>query len=138
LKVYSLSKKERIKNKKDFEMVFSRGKTIFSKSGKLKAVFLQTDWKDVPVKIAVGVSKKAGNAVWRNRIKRLIKDSFRKNKPVTTDKITSKTKTIYIFFATNRLNQKYNKTLTLNDISPDVLNLIKQIEFEINKSVSVT
>lgn len=127
MKEHSLSKKERIKSTKEFEMVFSQGKTIYSKSGKFKAVFTQTVRKDSSVKIAVGVSRKAGNAVWRNRVKRLLRESYRSIKTELTSRISSDSRTLLIFFTTSRLNQKKNRLLYLNDFLPEVSDLLYQI-----------
>ena len=127
MKEHSLSKKERIKSKKEFEMVFSQGKTIYSKSGKLKAVFIQTERKEVPVKIAVGVSRKAGNAVWRNRVKRLLRESYRLNKSELASQISSDSNTILIFLTTSRFNQKKNNCLNLKDFLPGVAEIFVQI-----------
>ena len=79
-KQQGLSPAERIKSKKDFDELYSSGKILISSNKKIKAIFLIKDNPDEGVKIAAVVSKKLGNAVWRNRIKRLIKETYRLNK----------------------------------------------------------
>ncbi len=79
--------KERLKSKKEIELLFSEGKTIVKHPIRLvyrEAVFDD----DVSIKTAVSVSKRHfKTAVDRNRIKRLLRESYRKNKylvPKTT------------------------------------------------------
>ena len=61
----------RLKRTKDFDLVFKKGKKIYSNS--LTLVYLPS--KELKVGFALG--KKHGKAVRRNRIKRLLRESFR-------------------------------------------------------------
>ncbi len=81
MKNFGISKKERIKSRKEFQQVFFCGNKIFSKNHKLKAIYLINEniSKD-EIKVAFTAHKKAGKAVWRNRIKRLLRESYRLNK----------------------------------------------------------
>lgn len=83
------------------------------------------------VKIAAAISKKAGNAVWRNRVRRLIKESYRLNKLAVLTKCQEKKMVLKIIFSANFLNEKNNKTIKYNDISKPVLDIINRIENEI-------
>ena len=65
----------RLKKKKDFDLVFKKGKRFFSES--LTLVYLPS--KELKVGFAVG--KKHGGSVVRNRIKRLLRESFRSFSP---------------------------------------------------------
>jgi ribonuclease P protein component len=71
-----LSKKNRIKNKKDFEENFKKGKRLF---GSFYIVIYKKNDFSYP-RIGVSVSKKVGKAHKRNYEKRLIRDFFRKKK----------------------------------------------------------
>jgi ribonuclease P protein component len=73
---------ERLKSKKRIDQLFAEGQslTVFP----LKLVFLQTE-HDSPYLYQVGVSASKRNfksAVQRNRIKRLMRESYRKNKEI--------------------------------------------------------
>lgn len=61
----------RLKRKSDFDKLFSKGKKAYSKS--LTMLYFPSE----DFKIGYPVSKKHGNAVKRNRIKRLLRASAR-------------------------------------------------------------
>ena len=65
----------RLKKAKEIDLVFKTGTPIYSKS--LTILYLESD----QTKVAYCVSKKHGKSVMRNRIKRLLRESFRKHIP---------------------------------------------------------
>lgn len=132
MKKYSLSLKERIKGKKTFDRIYNSGKTVFSANKKLKAVYISdVSSIDPGVKIAAAVSSKAGNAVWRNRVKRLIKEAFRLNKESIAEKCKKENLCLRIVFSPNFLNEKKNKKINFQEILPPVFEIISRIENEI-------
>lgn len=131
MKKFSLSGNERIKGKKQFEIIYASGKTIISGDKKLKAVFAINHFEKSGVKIAAAISKKAGSAVWRNRIKRLIKESYRLNKDTLVASCNEKKITLHIIFSSYRLNEKMNKAIAYKDVFPPVIDIIKKIQNEI-------
>ncbi len=68
----------RLKKEKDFDLVFKKGKRLFSY--KLSLQYLPS--KELKVGFAVG--KKHGGSVKRNRIKRILRESFRSFEPQIT------------------------------------------------------
>ena len=66
----------RLKKEKDFNLVFRNGKRAYSDS--LSAVFIPSE----ALKAGFAVGKKHGGSVKRNRIKRLMRESFRSFIPV--------------------------------------------------------
>ena len=68
----------RLKKEKDFNLVFKQGKRLFSETVTL--IYLPA--KELKVGYAVG--KKHGCSVKRNRIKRLLRESFRSFTPYLT------------------------------------------------------
>ena len=66
----------RLKKSKDFDKVFKNGQKAFGKN--LRIIYL----KQAEIKVGYCVSKKHGNSVQRNRIKRLLREAFRENIPL--------------------------------------------------------
>lgn len=128
MKKYSLSKKERIVGKKLFDTIYKNGLIFFSDDKKIKTIFLFEKNSEKPfVKISVAISKKAGTAVWRNRIKRLLRESYRLNKSVLVEFVKSEKLNLNIVFSANDLNQKNNRKINLDEIMPDVVNVLDKI-----------
>ena len=77
---YSYGKKEKLKSQKLVEILFSEGKSLSVYP--LRMVFLKTnDSENVTIKCGVSVSKRNfKKAVDRNRIKRLLRETYRLNK----------------------------------------------------------
>ena len=61
----------RLKKEKDFNLVFNKGKRLYSQC--LTVIYFPSS----SVKAGFAVSKKHGGSVKRNRIKRLLRESFR-------------------------------------------------------------
>jgi len=78
---FSFPKKEKLKSRKLIEQLFAEGKSI--KVRNVKLLFLETELlQDVPFQVGVTVPKKNfKSAVKRNRIKRLLREAYRLNKP---------------------------------------------------------
>jgi ribonuclease P protein component len=132
VKIFSLNQEERVKKKSDFEKVYSSGKTFYSSGLLIKSIYTIDPYKNFEgVKIAVAVSKKAGKAFWRNRIKRLIKEAYRLNKISIVEKARKKNVGVMIVFNPNRLSESKNKKVLLNDIKENVIELINNIQQQI-------
>lgn len=132
MKTFGLSKSERLTSKKDFDSVFSSGKTIYSADNKIRAKYLvKNDTALAGVKFAAAVSRKAGKAVWRNRIKRLIKESYRHNKSVLWDVCTEKSCLLMLVISPNSLNQKNSYKIKLAEVMPPVSEVLMKINKEI-------
>ena len=65
----------RLKREKDFNLVFRKGKRAFSRD--LTMVYFPSK----EIKVGFAVSKKHGGSVKRNKIKRLLRESFRSFMP---------------------------------------------------------
>ena len=77
---YGFPKKEKLKSKKLIDQLFTEGKSV--SSFPIKLIYIQTKLPlDVPIQAGVTVPKKNfKSAVKRNRIKRLLRESYRLNK----------------------------------------------------------
>ncbi len=76
----SFPKKEKLKNKKLIDQLFVGGKSVTSYP--IKLFYIKADLSsEVPIQAGVTVPKKNfKSAVKRNRIKRLLRESYRRNK----------------------------------------------------------
>lgn len=132
MKNFGLSKNERVKLKKDFFKIFTEGQVLYSSENKLKAnYFIESSVNDFGVKAAFVVSKKTGNAVWRNRVKRLLRVAYRLNKSALIEQCDIKNKKLLVAFSPNTFNQKKNKKLNLDFIYSDFLSLVEQLKEKI-------
>ena len=127
MKNFSLTRYERVKKKSDFEKIYSSAKVLFSSDRLIKVHFLFVDSGTTGIKIAAAVSRKSGKAVWRNRLKRLIKESYRINKNPLLEKVLNNSTQMLLVFSPNRLSETSNKKIYLRDVSPGVVELMNKI-----------
>ena len=82
---HTLGKLERLKSKKLIEKLYEQGSSV--KSFPLRMVYLQTKHtSDFPAQVGFSVSKRNfKSAVDRNRIKRLLRESYRLQKEILYD-----------------------------------------------------
>jgi ribonuclease P protein component len=73
----SFAQHERIKRKSDFQRVYTQGKKRVSSSFIL---YCTIDSNRKYRRLGITASKKVGNAVTRNRCKRIVREVFRRNK----------------------------------------------------------
>ena len=132
MKKFSLSKGERVKHKKDFQKIYSIGKILYSSQNRLKVnYYLESSVNDFGIKAAFVVSKKAGNAVWRNRVKRLMREAYRNNKSTLTELCSSKKLQLLLSFSPNSINQKQNKRIKLDFILHDFIGLLERVKSKV-------
>jgi ribonuclease P protein component len=132
LKKFGLSAHEKIKSRKDFEELYSKGITLVSSTKKIKAIYI-VDQNSIKsgVKICIAIGHKSGNAVWRNRVKRLVRESYRLNKQIIIKKAEGFSSFIRIIFSPYSINMRKNKNIYLNDIMPDVIDIMSRISINV-------
>ena len=87
--LFSFSKKERLKNKVEIESLFSEGNRFFEYP--FNVIWKVDSNSDYTLKMAVSVpKKKIPNATDRNKIKRLVREAFRKNKTIVQQPLEAK------------------------------------------------
>ena len=118
----------RLVNKSDFELVYKAGSTIISDDKKVKAKYLFTSKdKNNIVKIGLSVISKKGNSVWRNRIKRILRESLRMNRDELQNIMEQKKTDLLIIFSPYSINQANSKKIFLNDIKAAVIDILIRI-----------
>lgn len=125
---------ERLKGKSDIDAVYKKGKTIISTDKKLKAFLLSSEGRINKIRVAITVSSKAGSSVWRNRFKRIIRESIRQEKEFLKDRININKQELSIIFSPFRLNQGNVDQVFLKDIKPAVTDILNKIAKSIIKS----
>lgn len=72
-----VEKAYRIKKNSDFQAIYRRGKSVANRQF---VIYMMPDKGLTHFKLGISVSKKLGNAVTRNRIKRAIRENFKVHK----------------------------------------------------------
>ena len=119
---------DRLINDRDFELVYKTGHVVISEDKKIKAKYL-FESKEInnTVKIGLSVVSKKGNSVWRNRIKRVLRESVRIDREILRSIIEFKNEGLLIIFSPYSLNQTNSKKIFLKEIKPAVLDILKRI-----------
>ena len=98
MKKYSLNSTERIKHRKIIEEIFSKGSTVYKDF--IRINYIKADFKDGKIaKVAFSVPKKKFKRAYkRNRLKRVMREVYRKNKPEFYDILSNKSIKIALLF----------------------------------------
>lgn len=122
---FTFTKEEKLKGKKIFVQLFEQG-SILSQFP-LRMVYLKISHKsNYPIQVAFSVPKrKFKNAIDRNRLKRLMRESYRKNKHILYENIDERY--ILMFIYTDEKHYKYV------DIEKKMILLIKNFVRNIRK-----
>ncbi|MBE0570561.1 MAG: ribonuclease P protein component [Ignavibacteriaceae bacterium] len=125
---------ERLKGKSDIDVVYKKGKTIISTDKKLKAILLTSERRINKIRITITVSSKAGNSVWRNRTKRIIRESIRQDIEFFKEQIDINKRELSIIFSPYRVTQRNFDRIFLKDIKPAVTDILNKITKTIIKN----
>ncbi|HEY5687116.1 MAG TPA: ribonuclease P protein component [Yeosuana sp.] len=129
---FTFNKKEKLKSKKLIDSLFSEGQSVSAYP--LRLVFMPTHFEDGELfKTGVSVSKRHfKRAVDRNRIKRLLRESFRLNKSRYFDNISTSHAFMILYIGKEipTLKQLENKMAQLFDKFSKVTSNMTPLENE--------
>jgi len=99
-------KLEKLKSKKHIDLLFAEGKNF--KSYPLKLIYAPIpNYEKVELKTGVSVPKKLiKTAVQRNRIKRLMREAFRKNKYLVASNLANSHAFMFIYISRDEIDHK--------------------------------
>ncbi|UMB59374.1 ribonuclease P protein component [Lutibacter sp. A80] len=122
---YTLGKEERLKSKKLIEQLFAEGKHVKSYPFRLIYLPINHGAKSL-VKAGFAVPKRNVKlAVNRNRIKRLMREVYRKNKHSFTESLTEPYIFMFIYMAKDEINY-VDLELSLKKVSAKLQTKIKE------------
>jgi ribonuclease P protein component len=123
---FSYNKFEKLKSRKQIELLFAQGKSI--SSFPVKVFYLQVEHTpEHPVQVGVGVSaRNFKKAVDRNTIKRRMREAYRLHKLPLHEYLMAEQKSVTVFILW--IDKQLPTTSALQDLMPVVLEkLIKQL-----------
>ena len=123
---FSYNKFEKLKSRKQIELLFAKGKSI--SAFPVKVFYLPVDHTPVhPVQVGVGVSaRNFKKAVDRNTIKRRMREAYRLHKLPLHEHLVAQQKSVAVFILW--IDKQMPTTVALQDLMPTVIEkLIKQL-----------
>ena len=123
---FSYNKFEKLKSRKQIELLFAKGKSI--SAFPVKVFYLPIDHTPVhPVQVGVGVSaRNFKKAVDRNTIKRRLREAYRLHKLPLHQHLLTEQKSVAVFILW--IDKQIPTSAALQDLMPTVIEkLIKQL-----------
>jgi len=134
----TLPRSEILRGRKKFELVFREGRVI---SGRFfRCIFSADPRLEIPAGTGVlfGVAvprRQVRRAVDRNRIKRLVRESYRRNKTAVHSPGTSASPFVLMFVYTPRADQPH-RSLPFREVERDVVNILSKVQSKLSAEVS--
>ena len=122
---FTLGKEEKLKSKIAIEQLFAEGNRI--KKFPLQLIYLKnTHTSEFPIKVGFTVPKRSIRlAVNRNRIKRIMREVYRKNKYLFSEKLNEPYVFMFIYMS--------NEELKYEDLERSLLKICDKFSFKISE-----
>lgn len=112
-------------------LVYYKGRVIISGDKKIKAKYLfKSDGEESKVKIGLSVASKKGNSVWRNRIKRILREEIRSDERILSEIVEQNKASLLIIFTPHSINQTNSNKIFQKDLKASVLNILIRLKTE--------
>ncbi len=124
---YTLRKEEIIRGRTAFHNIISSGNRLV---GKVVLCFYRIEeCRNESNQILVGftVSKKIGKAVVRNRIKRLMRESYRLHRNILQDTTTSIMYRVSLIFVFGTSDYDISKKIKFSVVEQDIIHLLQRL-----------
>lgn len=124
---YSFSRKEKLKSKKQIAQLFEEGKALTEFP--LKLIYLESS--EQPCKIQTGVTvpkKNFKSAVARNRIKRLLRESYRLNKAIVFNNTQGEFAFLFLYLG--------KEIPTFKEVQGKIVSLLKKFNDRVHEKTS--
>ena len=120
----TFTKAERLSSKIEIENLFGTGKSF--NSAPFKVIWLEKSEGATPAKIVISIPKRLfKRAVDRNRLKRLTREAYRKNKPLLYDNLENK-KIHLMFIFTSKTIIEYK------EMEEKIISILQRLSKTIN------
>jgi ribonuclease P protein component len=126
--IYTLRKNEILRGRKAFLKISSSNNKLFEQNIFCCYEIENTDTTSDKVRVGFIVSKKNGNAVIRNRIKRLMRESYRLSKHIVFNTPTKKKFAVSIIFIYTKNNSTRARNLKLAAVKYEIEQLLIKLQ----------
>jgi ribonuclease P protein component len=130
----TLHKSEILRGDEHFRRLLRDGNTV--RTDTIQCYFIEgTDDRQRSAGVLVGFSvpkRSIRKAVHRNRIKRLLREAYRKNKEILTRVLATKKRTVHVLFIYRGHEPQYNTRFNLHFIEPHVVRCLELVKDRIS------
>lgn len=131
---YTLRKNEILRGRKNFQKVFAGGKLNSNLLTCFYVIEKQKDYRANPIRVGFTLSRKIRGAVVRNRLKRLMRESYRLNKNILDLKAVENFQISILFiFKKHPLDKKIKLEEVRNEVVQFLINIKNIISQEVNQ-----